>query len=100
MTSPVTPNEVKHLAAAIFPQEVIEAFNYEIVKHYVNGSAKVLQRDVVESLVKSGFAKYDIFKNGWLNVEEIYRGAGWDVEYDRPGYDESYDAFFLFKKAK
>ncbi len=25
---------------------------------------------------------------------------GWIVEYDKPGYDESYDAYFVFKKGK
>ncbi len=36
--------------------------------------------------------------NHWLDVEDVYREAGWVVEYDKPGYCESYEATFTFKK--
>ena len=39
-------------------------------------------------------------KAGWLDVEGIYRKAGWDVEYDSPGYCEDYPATFKFRKKK
>lgn len=39
-----------------------------------------------------------IFDNGWLDVEELYREAGWAVEYDKPGHGETYPARFEFKR--
>jgi hypothetical protein len=31
-----------------------------------------------------------------LDIEPIYREAGWIVEYDKPAYCENYDANFTF----
>lgn len=33
----------------------------------------------------------------WLNFEEAFRKNGWDVAYDGPGFNESYDAYFQFR---
>ena len=41
-----------------------------------------------------------IFKNSWLDIEPIYRRAGWLVKYDKPGYCENYLANFTFKLPK
>lgn len=30
--------------------------------------------------------------HGWLDLEDIYRDEGWTVEYDSPGYNETYEA--------
>jgi hypothetical protein len=32
----------------------------------------------------------------WLDIEDIFEKAGWIVQYDSPGYNESYDGFFIF----
>lgn len=39
-----------------------------------------------------------IFDKHWLDIEDTYRKAGWNVEYDKPGYCENYDAYFVFSK--
>ena len=31
-------------------------------------------------------------------IEPLYREKGWNVEYDKPGYNEFYKARFIFKK--
>lgn len=36
----------------------------------------------------------------WLNFEGAYRRAGWKVEFDKPGYNESYPATFKFTAYK
>lgn len=41
-----------------------------------------------------------IYKKGWLNVEEAYREKGWDVTYDKSGYNETYRALFVFSKRR
>jgi len=52
------------------------------------------------SLVGDKFKKNDIFEKNFLDFESVFRNVGWSVEYDKPGYCESYDAFFTFKKKK
>ena len=51
-------------------------------------------------MAKAGLERALIFKKGWLNVEEMYREAGWQVTYDRPAYNETGYAYFYFKVPK
>ncbi|MDB5193988.1 MAG: hypothetical protein JWN50_2 [Parcubacteria group bacterium] len=93
----VKPAEVVNLKKSTIPAEVLEAFNSLIAENLQNGEARVVQNEVVKILVEKGLNREEIFKKGWLNVEEIYMNAGWRVGYDKPGYNESYEAFFIFK---
>jgi len=110
---PITPDEVGAKQATQIPSFVVEAFNIEIAKHYDNISrvAKVPQSSVLEQIVKQQTADYEeetvdatqrlkkqAFENKWLNVEAMYEDAGWKVSYEKPGYNESGDAYFTFKK--
>lgn len=40
----------------------------------------------------------EAFSRGWFDVESSYRRVGWRVEYDKPGYNESYEGFWKFSK--
>jgi hypothetical protein len=98
--APITPEEVSGLQRELFPPEVFESFNRFIGENIMSGCAVVKQDDVLEDLISLGMERSTIFKKGWLNVEGIYREAGWKVEYDRPGYNESYPATFTFTAKK
>jgi hypothetical protein len=96
MTKPITPDEAesgKHI-----PDEVFEAFNELIAE----GDGDVLQKDVVLRILAKipDTTREQIFKKGWLNVEPAYRKAGWKVTYDKPGYCETYEANFTFRRKK
>jgi hypothetical protein len=103
LTKAMSPGEVWQYKADTFPDFVFQAFNECIGKEYTNKSATVKQIDVINRMsqlmpgdsYESNKAK--IFAEGWLNVEEVYRKLGWKVEYDKPGYNESYGAFWVFK---
>ncbi len=99
-TKPVTPKEVVNLKKSLIPDAVIESFNELIAEKYLGGSSTFKQKDVVARMVKKGVLSEEIYKNGWLDVEDIFEKAGWKVEYDKPGYNESYDATFTFSKKK
>lgn len=97
---PITPEEViKHKEETI-PDFVFEAFNHMIKETFKSGSARVLQKDVVGYIVKNNdnVSSEKIYKNGWLDIEKIYRKHGWVVTYDKPAYNETYDAYFVFDK--
>lgn len=103
MTRPISPFEVGNKKIDFIPSEVIEAFNELIVKAFSGGTARVVQQEVVDlALEKMKFNRPRVpeFDSQWLNVEELYEAEGWDVEYDKPGYNESYEAFFVFKKVQ
>ncbi len=97
MSKPITPQEVGAAKVAHIPAAVFDAFNAEIARHFTNGSATVRQEAVERRLIEGGLPRSEIFEAGWLNVEEAYRSAGWKVEYDKPGYNETGEATFKFK---
>lgn len=96
---PIKPEDVVSEKLRIFPDAVIQSFNELIAQDIASGSARVLQEKVVERIQEKdpSLKEEDMIDNGWLNVEEIYRQAGWDVKYDSPAYDESFEPFFTFK---
>ena len=97
---PITPAQVVQKKGRIFPSQVFEAFNELIARECDDGYCKITQDDVVALMVKKGLKKKDIFINNWLDVEGAYRAAGWRVEYDKPGFNEAYDAYFEFTKKR
>jgi hypothetical protein len=102
---PITPKEVVSKKAAGIPDAVFEAFN-ELIAEGWDGSQSVVKQNVVMDRVLSrlnvnsevSFTREMVLDRHWLDVEEIYRSAGWNVEYDRPGYNETYGAVFIFTK--
>jgi hypothetical protein len=107
MTKPIKPSEVAALKQTVIPDFVFKTFNELIAKNFVNNSATVKQDDVIDILLQyCGDAgerpafRQEIFKEGWLNVEESFREVGWNVEYDKPAYNETYPATFTFSIKK
>jgi hypothetical protein len=112
MTKAMSPKDIGKYKANAFPVWVFEAFNQCIASSFTNGRAMVKQNDVINKMIclqhdtldedaiedGQGLSRAEIFDNGYLNIEEVYREQGWKVEYDKPGYSESYDAFWIFKE--
>jgi hypothetical protein len=99
MTKPVSPNEVVQYKKTLFPDAVIKCWNSLIAKHWDGYSSKINQKEVTELLMEVTHSTRDeIHSNKWLDIEDIYRDEGWNVLYDRPGYNETYMPTFEFKK--
>lgn len=58
--------------------------------------ARIIAKSAVPDIA-AAIDRETIFRRGYLNVEEAYREQGWSVVYDKPGYNETYDASFEFK---
>jgi hypothetical protein len=98
---PVSPQDLQSGIVHAAPGFVIAAFNELITENYVGTRSVFKQKDVIARIQKNqGVTQEEIFKSGWLNVEPHFRAAGWSVEYDKPGYNESYDAHFIFSAKK
>ena len=98
---PISPADIAKKKIEVIPPLVIEVFNELLAKKFTAGSAKILQDDVIAAIIsRKSITRAEIFEQGWLNVEEIYRAQGWRVEYDKPGYNESYKAYFTFEVEK
>ena len=100
MTEPIKPQDVIEAKLQIMPDEVIECFNHFIAANWNGHSAVIKQCDIVGRIV--GILNLEpkdrkkIYDNHWLDVEDIYRKQGWIVKYDKPAYNESYEATFEF----
>lgn len=106
MSTPITPRQVAALKQKTIPAEVFDAFNEMIAKDWDGNRSKVVQKEVLaliyEKLNVAGSSRrrsrQQIIDEGWLDVETLYRKAGWKVTYDKPGYNEDYEASFTFAK--
>ena len=101
MVEPISPSDVKK----IIPDFVIEAVNQLIMEKWDGYEAVILQDDIMD-IVSSDDpdndkpSRREVFDKGWLDFEPLYREKGWDVEYDKPAYNEFYKAKFIFKPKK
>lgn len=99
MIGPISPDEVHGRKLEAIPQQVFEAFNELIAQNFSHGAATVRQKTVVDNIIdRMGCSREEIYNKHWLDIEDLYRNAGWKVEYDKPGYNESGNAYFKFKK--
>lgn len=98
---PITPAELKTKLKDIIPDFVIEAVNNLLHEKYRSsgGEIHIKQQEVVDEIMRlnTKINRDKIFDKGYLDFEELFEEYGWKVEYDKPGYNETYEAFFTFK---
>lgn len=98
---PIPPEEIP--VEKVVPNEVIEAFNELMAETGYDNSRTITirQNEVVARIVSKGIDKDSIFKNKWLDVEDIYRNAGWKVRYESAAYNDTYFVpYFTFSRKK
>lgn len=102
--APVSPYTIKK-ELKDFPDEVINGFNTVIKRNWNGSSARVDQDEVIDEILsnykknlKLKMTRKKLFDDHLLDVEDVFRKAGWKVQYDKPGYCESYSAYFIFSK--
>ncbi len=101
MVKALSPDDVAEQKLKDIPPEVMEAWNKVIAKHYVGRESSFGQEEIIsEIMVATQVDRAQVFKRHWLDIEEIYRQAGWHVNYDKPAYCETYEANFTFTKKK
>lgn len=101
---PITPQEALDNVEKAFPEFVFEAVNNCINQNYFGKSSFTIKQDeIMKEILKlapEGTTRQEVFDKHWMDFENAYRKVGWVVEYDKPGYNETYDAFFTFKVKK
>lgn len=93
---PISPSELNKE----IPDVVIEAVNQLLQEANATpgDSITLYQKDVVSRIKKldSDMTSEKLFKKGYMDFEPLFEKAGWNVYYDKPGYNESYEAYFKF----
>jgi hypothetical protein len=102
VVGPITPQEILADLPKIIPSFVFEAVNNLLKKKFRGESVTIKQDAIMDEIAKlqTTYTRQEIFDNKWMDFEKVYRDNGWKVEYDKPGYNESYDAFFVFTPKK
>ena len=99
---PIKPNEVQDEKNAKIPDAVIACVNEMIVENWHEHKARIGQDALLKRVLSrdADITKEEIFANHWFDFEPLFRKVGWDVVYDKPAYNESYEASFTFSKSK
>lgn len=101
MINPIKPSEVVEARTKTIPEGVIAAFNELIIERFNGTNSTVIQREVVERIMhKMLVSREYVFTHHLLDVEPIFEREGWNVEYDKPGYNETGEATFTFTPKK
>lgn len=96
---PITPDEVGQVRSDSLLPQVIEVFNDLITEKWNGHKAIIKQEEAVQRVVeKLDVSRSWIFECGLLDVEDAYRKVGWTVQFDKPGFNETYEPFFVFTR--
>jgi hypothetical protein len=101
---PISPAEALLQKAAQIPDVVYEAVNAILTQKVQSSLIVIIQDDLIDKILElspdTNLTRSLIFENHWLDIEDVYRAAGWDVKYDKPAYCDDYKAHFVFSKHK
>ena len=108
MSGPIKPENAEEKRKDNIPEEVFEAFNKLIVQNLSDGRSSFLKNDAMYEILKnppkefldmdSNLVRQKIYDLKYLDVEESYRDAGWNVKYEGPAYWETFEDYFEFIK--
>ena len=99
MTKPISPKDVADAKAKAIPDEVIDAANQLLAEKWDGHAAKFTLKELcvrARQKLGEGYA----FQSWELDIEVPFGLAGWIVKFDKPAYNESYDANFTFQKRR
>lgn len=92
---PVGPNDI--IIEHVIHPSMIRAVNM-LLSRFNGKSLTLKEKEIVTKFLElePDISRDVIFDNHWLDFEGIYIRKGWKVSYDRPGYDENYDPYYIF----
>jgi hypothetical protein len=95
---PMRPDELPARKKQVIPEVVFRVVNDLLAENAVDRKRTITisQSEIVDRLVALGENKDEIFDKNWLDFEMAYHDVGWRVQYDGPGFNESFSAVFRF----
>lgn len=97
----IRPDQIDQARKDYIPEEVIAVFNELIIENF-NGNQAVVYQDDAEAKIAEvlGIQRQVVYDRRYMDIEQIFREAGWKVEYDSPAYCESFRAHWTFIKPR
>lgn len=108
MAKVYSPEDVLKKRVETIPDYVIDAFNDLLTENYQENEtitfAYIEQEDVIRKILEYStddeLTRETIFKKHYLDIENLYRNNGWEVDYKKPMFNEYFKAYFVFKSKK
>ena len=104
MANVYSPEDVLKKRVETIPDYVIDAFNALLTENYQEDETIIEQEDVIRKILEystdDGLTRETIFKKHYLDIENLYRNNGWEVDYKKPMFNECFKAYFVFKSKK
>lgn len=80
------------------PEEIFNVFNDMIQEKWDGKQAILRQNDVIKQIeIQTSFNREYLFDKKYLDVEPSFHERGWNVVYDKPAYNETYEPFWRFQ---
>ena len=103
MVEPYSPSDLSKNLSKNYPEFVLKAVNELLASKYRGSKITLKQNEVVDKILlyaPDGYDRHRIFDEKLLDFEKVYEMRGWDVKYDKPAYNETYEAFYIFKASE
>lgn len=101
---PITPNEVLENRIYKIHPSIIKIVNDILSQRFTHKDSSVVikQKEIVDKFqeLHPDFSREKLYDEKHMDFEYEFRKFGWDVAYDRPGYNENYEAFYKFSIKK
>lgn len=108
MSRPFSPEEALSAKIEKVPAFVIDAVNHLLAQRFNGQGCLLRQGEVIQQarelaiqhhrMLDEEVSRDIFFREHWLDFEPIYRQRGWRVQYDKPGWDETYEPFWKFER--
>ena len=98
---PVRPEDVFKQEEHTIHPSMIRAINLFLTR-FDGNQTTITVEELVEQFLKfePSWTRDMIWDKKQLGFEGLYKASGWDVVYEKPGYNENYTPFFVFKLKK
>jgi len=99
MVTPIGPDDVvANRGVTTIPQAVILAFNRLIEGRWDGVQARFTRSDAVGAIwAATGLCEQEMLHARHLDIEPLYRDAGWKVTYEAPEIGETWEAHYVFE---
>ena len=98
MIAAISPDEAAKKKKDYIPDFVIDAINKLLIQNYSNTITLKLET-VINAILNhpdrpENFCRQDLFSNNYLDVEQVFIEAGWEVEFEKG--DDGNLNYFVF----
>lgn len=95
--TPLSPKDLKESVDKAIPSFVIRAVNKLLKKDFRGGEVIIRKKDLLSEIKKiKEISDAELYDNKWLDFEPIFRKNGWNVAFESPDRDQSFDDYFKF----